>query len=54
MKRLDAIFSDTLVGILDNLNNLNVTREDIVNIFQNTAGKYIAIFYYSKHGRDKE
>ena len=46
MKKLDAVFSDTLVGILDNLNEAKVAKEDIVNIFQNAAGKYVAIFYY--------
>lgn len=45
MKTIDAIFSDTIVGILDKLNDLKVAREDVVNIFQNTAGQYVAIFY---------
>ena len=45
MKTIDAIFSDTLVGILDKLNDLNVQREDVVNIFQNTEGQYVAVFY---------
>ena len=45
MKTIDAIFSDTIVGILDKLNNLKVAREDVVNIFQNTEGQYVAIFY---------
>lgn len=45
MKTIDAIFSDTLIGILDNLNDLKVKREDVVNIFQNAKGQYIAIFY---------
>lgn len=44
-KRIDAIFSDTIIGILDALNQSNVVREDIVNIFQNKEGRYIAIFY---------
>ena len=45
MKTIDAIFSGTIVGILDKLNELKVTREDVVNIFQNTKGQYIAVFY---------
>lgn len=45
MKTIDAIFSDTLVGILDKLNDLKVQREDVVNIFQNIEGQYVAIFY---------
>lgn len=45
MKTIDAIFSDTLVGILDKLNDLKVQREDVVNIFQNIEGQYVAVFY---------
>lgn len=45
MKTIDAIFSDTIVGILDKLNDLKVAREDVVNIFQNIEGQYVAIFY---------
>lgn len=44
-KRIDAIFSDTLIGILDELNHAKVQREDVVNIFQNTQGQYVAVFY---------
>ena len=43
--KIDAIISDTLVGVLDSLNDLKVERKDIVNIFQNTVGQYIAVFY---------
>jgi hypothetical protein len=45
MKTIDAIFSDTLVGILDELNSLKVQREDVINVFQNTEGQYVAVFY---------
>jgi galactokinase len=45
MKKLDAIISPTLVGILDKLNDLTVQKEDIVSIIQNTEGQYVAIFY---------
>lgn len=45
MKTIDAIFSDTLVGMLDKLNDLKVQKEDVVNIFQNIEGLYVAIFY---------
>ena len=45
MKKLDAIISPTLVGILDKLNDLIVQKEDIVSIIQNTEGQYVAIFY---------
>ena len=44
-KKVDAIFSDTLIGILDELNQSKVQRADVVNIFQNTQGQYVAIFY---------
>lgn len=44
-KKVDAIFSDTIVGIIDELNSLEVKREDIINIFQNTQGQYVAVFY---------
>jgi len=44
-KKVDAIFSDTIIGILDELNRAKVQREDVVNIFQNTEGQYVAIFY---------
>lgn len=44
-KKVDAIFSDTLIGILDELNHAKVQREDVVNIFQNTQGQYVAVFY---------
>lgn len=47
--KLDAIYSSTLVGILDELNRLEVQKENIINIFQSssgdTQGKFIAIFY---------
>lgn len=45
-KRLDAILSSTLVGILDKMNDLKVPKEDVINIFQDTNGQYVAIFYY--------
>ena len=44
-KKVDAIFSNTLIGILDELNYAKVHREDVVNIFQNTQGQYVAVFY---------
>ena len=47
--KLDAIYSPTLVGILEELNRLKVQKENIINIFQSssgvTEGKFIAIFY---------
>lgn len=39
------MFSKTLVSILDELNRMEVPREDVVNIFQDTEGQYVAIFY---------
>ncbi len=45
-KKLDALFADTLISVLDKMNDLQVNKEDIVNIFQNIKGQYVAIFYY--------
>jgi len=45
-KKLDAIFASTLVGVLDKMNTLGIIREDVINIFQNNQGQYVAIFYY--------
>ena len=44
-KKLDALIADTLVGILDKMNSLEIKMEDIVNIFQNNKGQYVAVFY---------
>lgn len=43
--KIDAIFSDTLIGVLDELNREKVSREDVINIFQNNQNQYVAIFY---------
>lgn len=43
--KIDAIISGTLVGVLDKLNDLKIPRENVVNVFQNTAGDYVAIYY---------
>ena len=43
-KKADAIISDTLVGILDSLNENDIRREDVINVFYN-GKKYIAVFY---------
>ena len=45
-KKLDAVFAGTLVGVLDKMNDLKIIKEDVVNIFQNNQGQYVAIFYY--------
>lgn len=45
MKTIDAIISETLVGLMNKLRELETAKEDIVSVFQNTEGKYIAIFY---------
>lgn len=45
MKHMDAILSDTLRGITDSLNKEDIPREDVVSVFQNTKGQYVAIFY---------
>lgn len=43
--KLDAIISETLVGALEALNDLKVTKENIVSFFQDKEGQYVAIFY---------
>lgn len=43
--KADAVISNTLVGVLDKLNDLSIKRQDIVNVFQNKDGYYVAIFY---------
>jgi hypothetical protein len=43
--KIDAVISETLIGVLDKLNELKVQKEDIVTFLQNTKGQYIAIFY---------
>ena len=45
MQRMDAILSDTLRGITSSINEENIPREDVVNVFQNTKGQYVVIFY---------
>ena len=42
---VDAIFSDSLIGVLDKINDLKIKKEDIVNIFQNDKKQYVAIFF---------
>ena len=43
--KADAVISNTLVGVLDKLNDLGVKKQDVINVFQNRDGYYVAIFY---------
>ena len=45
MKTIDAIISDTLVGLIDTLNESGVKKDDIVTVLQNNQGQYVAVFY---------
>jgi len=42
---VDAIISDAITKVIAELNNLKVRKENIISIFQNKEGMYIAIFY---------
>lgn len=44
--KIDAIISEKLVDLITKLNEMPVKKENLVTIFQNTMGQYIAIFYY--------
>lgn len=43
--KIDAVISRTIASIVDKLNNLKVERQNVINVFQNKEGYYIAIFY---------
>lgn len=44
-KKLDVI-TGPLSSVIDELNKLNVLKEDIVSLIQNNEGLYVAVFYY--------
>lgn len=44
--KVDAIISETIVGVVEELNKYDVKRENVINVFQNSRGQYVA-FYYS-------
>lgn len=44
-KKMDAIIAPTLTGVIDKINNLGITKNDVVNVFQNDSGSYMAVFY---------
>ena len=44
-KKMDAIIAPTLIGVIDKVNSLGIPRTDIVNVFQNDSGSYMAVFY---------
>lgn len=43
--KIDALISETLVELIENLNSRQVKREDIITVLQNISGQYIAIYY---------
>lgn len=44
-KIIQSLISPTLAAIMEKLHNEKVVREDIVNIFCNNEGKYVAVYY---------
>ena len=44
-KKLDVI-TGPLSSVIDELNKLNVLKEDIVSLIQNNEGLYVVVFYY--------
>lgn len=44
-KKVNAILSDTLTGLIETLNARCVKNEDLSNVFQNNKGQYVAVFY---------
>jgi len=46
-KKLDAISSPVLANIIRELNDLSVSREDLVSVLLTPQGKYVAVFYNS-------
>lgn len=53
-KKLDAISSPVLANIIRELNNLSISREDLVSILLTPQGKYVAVFYNSGQTPSKE
>ena len=45
IKKLDVI-TGPLSSVIEELNKLSIPKEDIVSIFQNKEGSYVATFYY--------
>jgi hypothetical protein len=44
-KRLDAIIAINLIEGVQKVNSLNIPREDVITIFQNSLGEYVILFY---------
>lgn len=48
----DGIISSTFAGLVDELNKRNIPKEDIVSVFTNAQGQYLALYcniYDTKH-----
>lgn len=43
-KSYDAVYSESLITLMDALNDLQIKKEDIVQIFSDSK-VYIAVFY---------
>lgn len=44
-KKLDAITASTLSSIIEELNKLEVQKDDLVGISRDENAQYVAIFY---------
>lgn len=44
--KADAIYSEQLVDIIDELNRLKIPKDNVINVFQNKIGLYVAIIYH--------
>lgn len=44
-KQLDASIATELTNLITSLNEIGVKKEDIVTIFQNHSGQYVALYY---------
>lgn len=44
-KQLDAIIAKNLIEGVQKVNSLNIPREDVITIFQNSLGEYVILFY---------
>lgn len=42
---IDAIITSNIAALVKTLNDSKVKKEDIITIFQNEKGKYVAVYY---------
>ena len=44
-RKLDASIAIELANLITSLNEIGVKQEDIVTVFQNHSGQYVALYY---------